>query len=143
MTAAIFGLIGVIIGGLLNGAVTYLAHRQQQKAASKIAARVVLSEIKGNERAIRITLRFENWANAKLALTVDQWLAHRETLAGSLRDQEWVAVETYYGATDRMIVATELAKTRDDLDDDETRVLKLLNTHGEAAAMALRRLAGS
>jgi hypothetical protein len=48
MTEAIFGLVGVAIGGLLNGGVTWLIERGRLQGDVKVAARLVASELKMN-----------------------------------------------------------------------------------------------
>ena len=56
MTEAIFGLLGVIVGGFLNGGVSLLVDHRSRKATGKIAARMLLSEITNNEIAAKLSL---------------------------------------------------------------------------------------
>src|SRR5205814_1102655 len=45
MAAAIFGLIGVVIGALINGIVTWLSQRRKDEATERSAKRLVANEL--------------------------------------------------------------------------------------------------
>jgi hypothetical protein len=90
---------------------------------------------------MKMTLRYGNWSNAKLALTVEQWLKRRETLAAALGNDGWGAVETYYLALDRMLRATELVAVGQEVADTDRQTLAQLDGRGKEAASAMGRLA--
>jgi hypothetical protein len=55
MAIAIFGLVGVVIGGLLNGGVTWLAERKREKRAARVQARALLMLLLSGEIALQQT----------------------------------------------------------------------------------------
>lgn len=107
MTAAIFGLVGVIIGGLLNGAVTAWQARRQEKADGRVAARLVHVELRD--------IYFLGAVAATLEVPPDTpfptpaWRNHQAVLARALSDKGW---ETVCGAYELIqgTQATRLAR---------------------------------
>jgi hypothetical protein len=57
MTVAIFGLIGVVVGGLLNGGVTWFFERRYGKTAVRVQARALLTLLMDGELALRQTAK--------------------------------------------------------------------------------------
>jgi phosphoserine phosphatase len=117
MTEAIFGLVGVIIGGLLNGGVSLLVDKKSQKGAGKVAARMLLSEITNNEIATKLSLEKSTWRHLRLALSIEEWTRRREPLAAVLSDTEWEAVDDYYSLASLLAQMRELVEANDDLGD--------------------------
>jgi len=95
MTEAIFGLVGVIIGGLLNGGVTWLVDRQQSKGAVKVSARLVLSELEMIEVSATSALETANYGQLTFGDTAE-WIEHRPVLASKLSDGEWSALDNCF-----------------------------------------------
>lgn len=103
MTAAIFGLLGVIVGAVINGAATALLQRRAERSDRRSAARLVRSEL----------VRF--WALAREAArqspehlpqlretTPILWNSYRAVLARALTDEGWVLVARAYAHVDAL-----------------------------------------
>ncbi|MDQ6804764.1 MAG: hypothetical protein M3065_07305 [Actinomycetota bacterium] len=94
MTAAVFGLLGVIVGGVLNGLIQAALARRRDHADGVVAARLVLHELE--------LLRgdFELWLQGDRAPRVPTpsraWQAHRAALARVLAEPEWDMVSAAY-----------------------------------------------
>ena len=89
MTAAIFGLLGVIVGAVINGAATALLQRRVERSDQRSAARLVRGEL----------IRF--WALAREAAQRSPedlpqlrdnaqilWQSYRAVLARALTDDD-------------------------------------------------------
>jgi hypothetical protein len=94
MTAAVFGLLGVIVGGALNGLIQAALARRRDRADGVAAARLVLHELellKGD---------FELWLQGdrppRVPITSPAWQAHRASLARVLAEPEWDMVSAAY-----------------------------------------------
>jgi hypothetical protein len=103
MAAAIFGLLGVIVGGLINGVVSWLAQRRKDEATALSAKRLV-----ANELGTWFVLARE--ANARSPEQLPQlrkaapttWQSNRSVLARSLSDADWDVVAIAYAHIDAL-----------------------------------------
>jgi hypothetical protein len=102
MLAAIFGLVGVVIGGIITFASSYFLEAQKaarereqegrtRAASLRLAARIVDAEIAEALSAAQFTLQNKRWLESMRTELTD-WLVHRVTLAAELSATEWVAV---------------------------------------------------
>src|SRR3954452_15287485 len=97
MTAAIFGLLGVIVGGVINGVVTAALQRRTDRADQRSAARLVRSELVGyRSLALEATRRppdhLPQLQNAAPVL----WQSNRTVLARALPNGHWARVARAY-----------------------------------------------
>jgi hypothetical protein len=104
VTAAIFGLIGVVVGALINGVVTALAQRRTERSERRAATRLVASELDTwNSLALAAEARppeqLPQLHNAEPIL----WQSNRSVLARSLRDDDWEAVASAYAHVDALV----------------------------------------
>jgi hypothetical protein len=96
VAAAIFGLIGVIVGGVLNGAITaFLVHRRES-AFMRLAARELFDDLTYVAGYINVTQKdgdWIRWANAlnsgKLELA---WQQRRAVFAQRLRFDDFTVL---------------------------------------------------
>ncbi len=103
MTAAIFGLIGVIVGAVINGTVTALLQRRTEGSDRRSAARLVRTEI------VRFwSLALEAGRQSPEHLPQLQktapilWESYRAVLARALTDEDWVLVARAYAHVDAL-----------------------------------------
>ena len=96
MMAAIFGLIGVIVGGLLNAAVTAWQTRRADVADGRLAARVVAVELREADTVLTLIPGAAAEEAGREQLSSAAWVKHREVLARTLSDQDWEAVAEAY-----------------------------------------------
>ena len=97
MTGAIFGLLGVIVGGVLTGAVEALRESRAQRASSRAAARLLSAELSVQEAILQ---RRAGEASARpevdrLPAVID-WPEQRVVMAKTLDDPTWIAVAGAY-----------------------------------------------
>jgi len=146
MTAAIFGLLGVIVGAVINGAATALLQRRVERSEKRSAARLVRGEL----------IRFWTLAREAAQRSPEHlpqlrdtapivWQSYRAVLARALADEDWIVVARAYAHVDA--VAAVLVFERDGtLEDRRTReAQRLLAAMIEPlaeAAVALRRATG-
>jgi hypothetical protein len=133
--SAVFGLLGVLLGGLLTGAVTWRLERLQIQHATRASARLLgdsLARVGVAAEAIRRTgkLKFLDRGSAEILLR--DWEQHRERLAGSLTVEEWNAV------AECIVNVRELVGMADTLPPDaELHGPPIVNVSIEKAMLAL------
>jgi len=103
MTAAIFGLVGVIVGGVLNAVVAAVLEDRRAKVAAvledrrakrvrRTSARLVAEEIRSNGRTLWACNETGLWlAMRNHPLRFGTWEAHADVLAG-LPYKDWAKV---------------------------------------------------
>jgi hypothetical protein len=104
MTAAIFGLIGVLVGGVLNGAVSWLIELSRQRDAARASARLLSHELRGNLRVLDEAIglvgkskeRPEAAADKLRELSQTQWTEHKSRLAQGLRAEDFELISGAY-----------------------------------------------
>jgi hypothetical protein len=104
MTAAIFGLIGVVVGAFINGAATALLQRRSEQSDQRSAARLVAGELAGYFMLADAAARQppENLPQLrKSEPTV--WPSQRAALARSLPSEIWELVTLAYAHVDNLV----------------------------------------
>ncbi len=138
MTAAIFGLVGVIIGGLLNGAMTAWQARRQEKADGRVAARLVYVELRDIYLlgAAAATLEVPR----QTPFPTPAWQNHQAVLARALSDEAWETVcgayELIQGTQARQLARAAIAE--EFKADADARLIALIER-----AIEYLRVAGS
>jgi hypothetical protein len=140
MAEAVFGLLGVLVGGLLNGGVAWIGERRRLKAEAKVAARLVASEVEVNVIAVESALKRSKLVQLDLGSRA-QWGKNRAILAAVISDEEWSGLDNFY-----MLLELLMDKVGQDrqsqVDDDDKDSLKSLLVKGKWSLKALRRYAG-
>jgi hypothetical protein len=138
MTEAIFGLVGVIIGGMLNGGITWLVDRHRSKGAVKVAARLVLSELEMIEVSATSALQSANCSQLTFGDNAE-WIEHRATLAAELPDDEWSALDNCFTFFAHL---KAMAETGTEWDDENKKAMESLVAKTKWCVKALRSYAG-
>jgi hypothetical protein len=101
VTAAVFGLVGVVIGGLLSGGATYLMVRRQEGAELRQARRLVADEL--FDIALQLSILLEDRAMPPESspmrdnpLPSRSWEMNKATLARGLSDKDWGDLPGFY-----------------------------------------------
>jgi|SRR5919108_146914 hypothetical protein len=90
MAEAVFGLIGVVIGGFLTGLVSYLLEARREKKEARVARRLARSDLGEAEQAVSDALSGQGWpAGWTNKRWSDSWSAHRQPLAGAMNDNDF------------------------------------------------------
>jgi hypothetical protein len=95
VTAAIFGLIGVLVGASRNGLVQWLMARRSDVAEARTAARLVTYELREYQQLLQYTLLNRRWETG-LWFSPAIWREHQARLAGACSTTEWIPVERAY-----------------------------------------------
>lgn len=91
MTAAVFGLIGVVVGGVLNGLVALVMDGRRDARAVMGAARLVLEEVSGFSATYSTALEQGTWSTIpQWPLRLGQWEEYRTLIASRVSSSsEW------------------------------------------------------
>lgn len=102
MTEAVFGLVGVLIGGLITAGTEWWSSRQDRVRAEeerrddlRAACRLVAMELEGIKTAVVWAEREGRWWIEE-RLPTSLWLEHRALLARELSRDDWDAVDVAY-----------------------------------------------
>lgn len=91
MTAAIFALAGVIVGGLLQGFMADLLERRRARRDARAAARLLHVAMLESSVQLTYTIGDDGWpAIIGRQLVPDEWMEHREVLARTLDGGAWL-----------------------------------------------------
>src|ERR1017187_1506016 len=146
MTAAIFGLVGVIVGGVINGAVTAVLQRRTEGSDRRSAARLVRSELVRFRSLALVAARHSPEHLPQLHQTTPViWESYRAVLARVLTDEDWVLVARAYAHVDALaaVLVFEHDGTLVDWRRREAqRLLEGMIAPVEQAATALLHAAG-
>jgi hypothetical protein len=97
VTGAIFGLIGVIVGGLLTGAVQAFQEGRSQRILSRAAARLLSAELSVQQELLRKGATGESAEPVSDEMpAVSDWPEYRAVMARALDDETWIAVAGAY-----------------------------------------------
>jgi|SRR5215211_6657800 len=150
---AVLPLIGVVIGAVLGGGMTYLLDKRREGRAAKAGLRLLLVELQATKQ--RWQTLTKSWddeptaANADLLISdlkkrpyaTAHWKSHQEVLASSLSRDDWEALANAYsliGFVDAAAQEAASAEERMELPD----VMKEAQGHLDAAIERLQRGAG-
>ena len=108
MTAAIFGLIGVLVGGLLTSGIEAFQGWRSRGRQSRVAARVLFDDMWTSQQVIESGLDHRHWWEPPLEMQTEGWQrCYRDHLAATMGADDW---HTLAGAFSRL---TTLQTTRD------------------------------
>ncbi len=97
MTGAIFGLIGVIVGGLLTAAIQAVQQARSDRATARAASRLLSAEL--SEQHVFLDALVNQDAARPLDSelpAVSAWPEYRAVMARLLEDESWQAVAGAY-----------------------------------------------
>lgn len=98
-STAFFVLVGVVLGGVLNGTVTWFLERGRERSASRAAARLVHAEIAKNVQVLSWVVDTASTEHAPIMHS--QWKANEKILARAVNDEAWTALTRAYVGIDR------------------------------------------
>ena len=129
MTAAVFGLLGVIVGGFLNGFVTYRLEVRKERAAARAAARLLMAPAHSAWAELDFAISVRKWWPLRYGALEEVeavWNEHRQLLAAhGLSLDDWTTVlkdfdpifAVYRGAAHVVQTAEETPRDRLAVDD--------------------------
>src|SRR4051812_2609012 len=88
---AVFGLIGVIVGAVLSGVVSYVLERQRADRAKRAAGRLVSDDLALIQARLEVARNRKTWSNLpRQQLPTAAWTEHRAFLAAEMEDAQWL-----------------------------------------------------
>jgi hypothetical protein len=93
MLAAIFGLVGVVVGSLTSGVVQWRLQRRQDVALARAALRLLASDFYTAQALIRPVRADGKWGPETTELPIEAFAEHRMTIAANLDLGTWKGVE--------------------------------------------------
>jgi hypothetical protein len=97
VTAAIFGLVGVVIGALITGGTNYALQVRAERRELRAAARMMLQELSNTSAALGFAVEHDQRGILEHALDESQWTPHHLLLARHLPDDDRDVVALAYG----------------------------------------------
>jgi hypothetical protein len=96
VTAAIFSLAGVVIGGVLTGIVQAVQQWRTERIETTAGARLLSAELSGQQSILEGYLAGELEGTPTLP-AITEWPQYRSVMARALDDDAWMTVAGVYG----------------------------------------------
>lgn len=142
MTEAIFGLVGVVVGGVLNGGITWLVERRNQRDQVRVAARLVDGEIRIAAAACNVAVDSKSWHGFARVVSSKHWGKYQATLSGAMTDGEWDVVRDYHTHLLQILKPDwGMASFEEAIDSGEMESLKYVADLNERASTVLQSYA--
>jgi hypothetical protein len=131
MTEAIFGLVGVVVGGVLSGGVGYALERRRATNAATVAARLLADELAFALWVLKIALDARRWSDVpRYDFGVDLWAEHRALLASKLSVADWIQVSAAFRRLHDVVSGSRGHAHDDPLGEEDELFLR--STHRQA-----------
>jgi hypothetical protein len=136
VTGAIFGLIGVVVGGLLTAAVQAFQEWRSQRTLSRAAARLLSAELSVQQSILEDRGSDEPAEPVSDEMpAVSDWPQSRAVMARVLDDEAWIAVA---GAYAKLLLWHWESPASRETSEEKRRELLTLATEVEAARATLQ-----
>lgn len=147
---AVVGLVGVIIGGLINTGTTILLDRRRERLERererrnyardlKRASRLIDAQLLAARAAAVICVEKKHWWSDDVNLPTDAWQKYSATIAPELSHSAWVTLMTAVFAVDHLRMARDMSAKlglRGDIADTSTLVPMLRDIEAGRQALA-------
>ena len=102
-TAAWFGLVGVVIGGLITGVVTYWLERVREAREYAAAVKLVRAELREMSTITTTALEQRKWAPGLATKSWAQsWSTNRRVIAARMDEAPFADLATAYGFAEQI-----------------------------------------
>ena len=143
MLGAIFGLLGVVIGGLLTAGVSFIFERRRERIQTRADARLILINYKMFSLYIDEALNGDVWPdilpNVEWAYNI--WLSARPNLASTLSAADWDTIATGMRLIEDAIGPLQ-GRSGQPIDPRDKALLPTQADAAQQATEVLTRLAG-
>lgn len=136
MTAAVFGLLGVLVGGVLNAFLQWRLDASRRVADGRGAVRLVAEEISGNLTLAAAAIG-EDRSNPMTRMEADAWIEHKSALALTADDRTWALLREAYAAVWILKELSSPSETTERLTD---ALISITRNAGETLVQALEAL---
>ena len=141
MDAAIFGLIGVVLGALLNAVQGWSLARRNEQRERRTAARLLLVELEGLEAALVAALKSPS--RAALGGLEMTWWADQGPLLARVLEDEWKSLHSVNESLQLFKHEAEDFDPDEPLWEDDLAHLRLTLDVARHAVTELRQVAGA
>lgn len=101
MTAAIFGLIGVVVGAIISGGAKFLLEKRKERVAARVAARLVRDDLYEATCWIEDSLAEGRWVKPLAKrISSQSWIDQRSFLAAAMPYSDYAAAGSAYRAAE-------------------------------------------
>ena len=128
MTEAIFGLIGVVVGGLISGGLSLILEWRKERVAARVAARLVREDLLPVSLGMEDVFSGRPWLQDPDQRSREQsWVEHRSRLATVMKYEDYAAVVQAQIAAGRFSAWIANRADRSKLDESERNQLRSWN----------------
>jgi hypothetical protein len=128
MTGAIFGLIGVVVGGLISGGLSLILEWRKERVAARVAARLIREDLLPVSLGIEDVFGGRAWLRDPDRRSREQsWVEHRSRLATVMKYEDYAAVVQAQIAADRFEAWFAKIADRSRLDESDRNQLRSWN----------------
>lgn len=139
MTEAIFGLIGVVVGGLISGGISLILERRKEHVTARVAARLVREDLLPVSLGIEDVFNGRVWSQRPDRRSRERsWAEHRSRLATVMEYSDYASVVQAQIAADRFDAWFASRADRSDLKEADRNQLRSWNAEvGEGLSRLL------
>jgi hypothetical protein len=105
VSEAIFGLVGVVIGGLLNAVGLWVIEYRRDRRVAQVAARLLIPDLNQVRHAMKIGLEGKTWSHVHVP--GNRWREYEGALARAMKPKDWSLVAGVFLALE--MLGNELA----------------------------------
>ncbi len=143
MTEAIFGLIGVVVGGLISGGLSLILEWRKERVAARVAARLVREDLLPVSLMIEDVFGGRAWLQPPEPRSRERsWVEHRSRLATVMEYEDYAAVVQAQIAADRFDAWIASRADRSELSEDDRNQLRSWNAEVGRGLSRLLEMAG-
>jgi hypothetical protein len=143
VTEAIFGLIGVVVGGLISGGLSLILEWRKERVAARVAARLVREDLLPVSLMIEDVFGGRAWLQRSDRQSRERsWVEHRSRLATVMKYEDYAAVVQAQIAADRFNAWFANGANRSELSEDDRDQLRSWNAEVGKGLSRLLEMAG-
>jgi len=139
VTEAIFGLIGVVVGGLISGGLSLILERRKERVAARVAARLVREDLLPVSLGMEDVFSGRTWSQRPDRRSRERsWAEHRSRLATVMGYEDYAAVVQAQITADRFDAWFASRADRSGLEEADRNQLRRWNAEvGEGLSRLL------
>lgn len=115
MSEAIFGLVGVVIGGLLNAVGLWVIEYRRDRRVAQVAARLLAPDLNQVRHAMKIALEGKTWSGVDVP--DNRWREYQGALARAMKPKHWSLVAGVFLALEMLKNEISVLEGHSDLNE--------------------------
>jgi hypothetical protein len=141
MSELVAGLIGVVAGGLVTGAVELFQTWKDRQVKRRVAARLIAGDLMTAQQLVKLIVEKKRWPTSTVSFDAEYetWVAQREAFAAAVSAYDWNMVASVY---EHLLSLAEAAgRGQPFTDDDRSSLEKDAKRLAEAIKITIARSA--